>query len=315
MKSYLTLARNSIFLILFFSSYCTMAQDETIKKLQSDASVQVKKPEDTAKVYHKKGGTYSLNVAQGANSNWAAGGEDFSLAATTMLNIYSYKKTEKYSWDNTLDLNFGLVYTTSDGTRKNDDRIDVLSKYGRPISSKWNLATLANFRTQFANGYEYDDDDTKKLNSSFLAPAYFLGSLGFDYKPSPVFSLYLSPATYRLVIVNHDSLSAEGLYGVEKGENFRHEFGGFLSASFFKEFTPSLSFKSRLDLFSNFLEKPKNIDVFMTNTLIVKLTSVLALTWNLDMIYDDDVKLFGDNGNSPALQIKSLVGLGLMVKF
>ena len=53
----------------------------------------------------------------------------------------------------------------------------------------------------------------------------------------------------------------------------------------------------------------------MTNTLIVKLTSVLALTWNLDMIYDDDVKLFGDNGNSPALQIKSLVGLGLMVKF
>ena len=315
MKPYLFKLKPGLFILCTLSFFSSIGQDETVKKLQQDANVVIKKPEDTAKVYHKKGGTYSLNVAQGANSNWAAGGEDFSLAATSLLNIYSYKKTEKYSWDNTLDLNFGLVYTTSDGTRKNDDRIDFLSKYGRPISSKWNMATLVNFRTQFANGYEYEDDDVKTLNSAFLAPAYLLASLGFDYKPSSVFSLYLSPATYRLVIVNNDSLSNKGLYGVDPGEHLRTEFGSFLSASFFKEFTPSLSFKSRLDLFSNYLEKPENVDVFMTNSLIVKISSVLALNWNIDMIYDDDVKLFGDNGDSPALQLKSLVGLGLMFKF
>jgi hypothetical protein len=38
-------------------------------------------------------------------------------------------------------------------------------------------------------------------------------------------------------------------------------------------------------------------------------------TWNFDMIYDDDVKLFRDNRRSSALQIKSLIGAGLLVKF
>ena len=49
--------------------------------------------------------------------------------------------------------------------------------------------------------------------------------------------------------------------------------------------------------------------------LNVKLSKILSLTWSVDMIYDDDVKLFGDNGDSPGLQLKSLVGVGLLVKF
>jgi hypothetical protein len=35
----------------------------------------------------------------------------------------------------------------------------------------------------------------------------------------------------------------------------------------------------------------------------------------VDFIYDDDVRLFGPNKNAPRLQIKSLTGLGLQVKF
>src|SRR5690348_18203115 len=48
-------------------------------------------------------------------------------------------KKERYSWDNTLDLNYGLVNTTSLGTRKNDDRIDLLSKVGYEIAPKLSL--------------------------------------------------------------------------------------------------------------------------------------------------------------------------------
>ena len=53
----------------------------------------------------------------------------------------------------------------------------------------------------------------------------------------------------------------------------------------------------------------------MTNLLQVKLSKVFALTWAIDLIYDDDVRLFGKNQQSAALQVKSLVGLGLSVKF
>ena len=53
----------------------------------------------------------------------------------------------------------------------------------------------------------------------------------------------------------------------------------------------------------------------MSNILNIRLSKILTATWGLDLIYDDDVRLFGENQQSAALQVKSLVGLGLLVKF
>ena len=117
------------------------------------------------------------------------------------------------------------------------------------------------------------------------------------------------------MIVNDDTLSAKGLYGVTPGKNTREEFGAFLSAQFIKALSKTVVYKGRLDLFSNYKHNPEKIDVFMTNLFSVKLSKVLAATWNVDFVYDDDVRLFGDDGKSPAWQIKSLVGLGVLVKF
>ena len=88
-----------------------------------------------------------------------------------------------------------------------------------------------------------------------------------------------------------------------------------LSINYMKEFNKIVSYKGRLDLFSNYKKNPQNIDVYFTNLLNVKLSKILSVTWSVDMIYDDDVKLFGKNNSSPALQLKSLIGVGLLVKF
>jgi hypothetical protein len=228
--------------------------------------------------------------------------------------LFGFYKKGKYSWDNTLDMNLGYVKTTSLGSRKNDDRFDLLSKYGRAISSKWNLAALFNFRTQFAKGYTYTST-SKTFSSAFLSPAYILTSLGLDYKPNAAFSIFISPVTARWVIVKDDTLSSKGFYGVTPGKNSKSEFGAFVSANFLKDLSKTLSYKARLDLFSNYKHNPGKIDVFMSNLWAVKLSKVLAATWNLDLIYDDDVRMFGDDGKSPAWQIKSLLGVGLLVKF
>ncbi|MCX8021098.1 MAG: hypothetical protein N2747_11460 [Chitinophagaceae bacterium] len=53
----------------------------------------------------------------------------------------------------------------------------------------------------------------------------------------------------------------------------------------------------------------------MTNLISAKLGKALALTWSLDLIYDDDVRLFGPNKNSPGTQLKSIIGIGFHVKF
>jgi hypothetical protein len=308
MKKLILLASISVSLL-------AKAQDQTVSQLKNESDKTIKKdPKDTINQVWKKGGIFSLNLSQGSLSNWAAGGDEFSLSLNAILSAYAFYKKKKHSWDNTVDINFGFLRTTSLGNRKNDDRFDIWSKYGYALSKKWNAAALFNFRTQFANGYTYSGTD-KTFSSSFLSPAYLLLGLGLDYKPTENFSVYISPVTTRWVIVNDDTLSAKGLYGVTPGKNTSEEFGAFLSAQFIKALSKTVVYKGRLDLFSNYKHNPEKIDVFMTNIFSVKLSKVLAATWNVDFVYDDDVRLFGDDGKSPAWQIKSLVGLGLLVKF
>jgi len=304
-----------ILLTSILVSVVVNGQDQTVSQLKNESGKTIKKdPKDTTNQVWKKGGLFSLNLSQGSLSNWAAGGDEFSLSLNAILSAYAFYKKDKNSWDNTLDMNFGFLRTTSLGNRKNDDRFDIWSKYGYALSPKWNAAALFNFRTQFANGYTYSSTN-KTFSSSFLSPAYLILSLGLDYKPNENFSVFISPITTRWVMVKDDTLSAKGFYGVTPGNTTREEFGAFLSAQFIKALSKTVVYKGRLDLFSNYKHNPEKIDVFMTNLFSVKLTKVLAATWNVDIIYDDDVRLFGSDGKSAAWQIKSLVGLGLLMKF
>jgi hypothetical protein len=72
----------------------------------------------------------------------------------------------------------------------------------------------------------------------------------------------------------------------------------------------NVSYKGRLDLFSNYRNNPGNVDIFFTNYFSFKINKYLAATYNLDMIYDDDLRIFGKGGKSPSLQLKSLIGIG-----
>jgi len=52
--------------------------------------------------------------------------------------------------------------------------------------------------------------------------------------------------------------------------------------------------------------------LFMTNQIAFKINKYFSATYSLDMIYDDNVRLFGQNHTSPALQTKSLIGIGFL---
>jgi hypothetical protein len=107
------------------------AQDAVIRRLQTESLRPVKKyvPDSLIKKW-KSGGNYTLTIGQGSLSNWAAGGDQFSFTVNTILQLYSYYRKDRNSWDNTLDIFFGYINTTSLGSRKNDDRFDLISKYG-----------------------------------------------------------------------------------------------------------------------------------------------------------------------------------------
>src|SRR5580698_640289 len=204
----------------------SFVQAQNAAQALKDAAAGVtitKDPNDTVKMTWKTGGLYNLTFSQAALSNWSAGGDKSALSLNTLLNVYAFYANGKNSWDNMLVLAYGVTNTTSLGTRKTNDNIDLTSKYGYDVGKKWYLTGLLDFRTQFAPGYNYPDQNTKVLTSTFLAPAYLLLAAGMDYKPNDHFSLFLSPLTIREVIVRNDSLASVGAFGVDSGKNSRFE--------------------------------------------------------------------------------------------
>jgi hypothetical protein len=303
-------------LLLFIISlpFLAITQDQSIKNIRSETERKIAKDNDTTQKLWRKGGIYSLTISQSSLSNWAAGGDNFSLSVNSLLSLYAFYKKDKWGWDNTFDFNLGYVNTTSLGSRKNDDRFDLLSKYGYAVTTKLSVAALFNLRSQLFKGYTFSGN-TKTLASNFFAPGYILLGLGLDYKPTKNLSIFLSPITARWVIVKDTALSNKGLYGVTPGKRSNLEFGAFASINYLKEFNKFIVYKGRLDLFSNYRRNPGNIDIFMSNLLSAKLGKALTFSWSVDLIYDDDVRLFGTYKTAAATQLKSLVGIGLQFKF
>ena len=301
--------------VLFFVwGNSSFSQDKSVKDLQANVTKSTKKVKiDSGRVW-KTGGLFNLNFGQGSQSNWAAGGDDFSLSIASYLGLYAYYKNGRYSWDNTLDFNYGLVNSTSLGTRKNDDRIDLLSKVGYELNPKLNLAGLFNFHSQFSKGYKYIGDTARDLLSNFMAPGYFLISVGLDFKPAKGLSIFVSPVSSRWTIVNNDSLAVKGSYGVSPGDKVKKEIGAFLNLSYITKLSKTISYNGRLDLLSNYEHNPENIDVMMNSTFAAKINKVLTGSVGLNLIYDDDVKLFGPDHDSPGLQLKQIIAVGLSVK-
>ena len=304
-------------LISFLFAPFINAQDQEINGMKKDAERTFKKdPKDTTKKIWKTGGVFSLNLNQGSLSNWASGGDKFSFSINSFASLYAYYKKDRHSWDNSLDLAYGFVNTTSLGSRKAADRIDLLSKYTFKLHKKWNAGILFNGRTQFDRGKAYEKTpagtDTSYTISRFFAPAYLLGSLGIDYKPVKNLSVFLSPITARYVVVTDKHLGPA--FGLDSGKIVKNEIGAYLTTNFNTSISKSFNFKTRLDLFSNYKKKPQNIDVYWSNVVTAKITKYINFSFNLDMIYDDDTKNINPS-KGPAPQWLQLMGIGFSYSF
>jgi Protein of unknown function (DUF3078) len=301
-------------LILCFSIFClhgAIAQDLVVAKLRSETSRNIKKDNDTSNWNWKQGGLYNLNVSQSSLSNWAAGGDNFNMSINSYFNYFAFYKKERQSWDNNIDVNLGFVQSTSQGGRKNDDRLDLLSKYGYKIDTvgKWYLSGLFNFRSQLFDGYSFSGNKAT-FTSSFFAPAYLIISAGLDYKPDNNFSLFFSPLTSRTTLVLNKKLADLGKYGVDTGRMVKRETGLFVTVNYSKVIAQNINYKGRADFFSNYYDKPENINFFMTNLFTFKINKNFSATYNLDLIYDDKIRIFGPFKKSPGLQMKSIIGIG-----
>jgi len=255
-------------------------------------------------------GMGTLNISQAGYSNWVAGGQN-SLGLIGMVNMNLNYSKGKHAWANIIDLAYGFQFlglgTSTQQYNKTDDKIELTSTYGYEIhrNKKWYFAILANFRTQFSNGYKLPDDST--VVSTFMAPAYLVVGAGITYVPAKWFRVYLSPASGRFTFVLDTALSNAGAFGVTPGDQFRGQFGPYLRADLNKDLGKNINLNSSLELFTDYLSNFGNIDVNWNLLLTLKVNKWLAATINAQVIYDDDV--------IQRTQFKEVIGVGLSYKF
>lgn len=282
----------------------------------------------------KKGGILNVNFSQAQFSNWAAGGQN-SYSLNSLLSTYINYKGKNSTWDNMLDMGYGIQRQgTGKSLMKTDDKVDFTSKYGRTASKGWYYAALLNFKTQMRPGYNYPNDSV--TISTFLAPAYLLGAIGMDFKPSKNFTAFVAPLTLKTTIVNDTRLADAGSFGVTAaqrdsngniithGKKMRNEVGGYVRIVY-KTYVlkdSSISLLTKIDLFSNYQHNPQNIDVNWETIIGFKVNKYISATITANVLYDDDIRIPVDKNNDgliesngPRTQIKEILGIGFSYKF
>jgi hypothetical protein len=300
--------------LLIFTSFIAFSQDA--------------KPADSLPKNWKLKAIYGLNGTQTSFVNWSAGGRNnFSVLGSIITSAYYDKKNLKWSNDLSLALG-GLQYIekkSKEGLQKTDDRVDFSSNLGYKLKEHVYFSLLAGLRTQMLDGFAYPNDSVRV--STFMAPGYVSGALGIDYIPNEHFSIFSSPVAMKLTIVNDGLLANAGAFGVTPatydglgnvltaGKRLRSEFGAYVKVMYNQTLAKNIDVKSKLELFSNYLDDPQNIDINAEALFNFKVNSWFSASLQWTLIYDDDIDIHdADGGFGPRTQFKSVLGLGITYK-
>lgn len=145
-------------------------------------------------------GVIGLNASATGLVNWAAGGNN-NINGVAFGKVRLLYSEDNLAWETNLNLEYGMSYIDQKGDafQKSSDVIDFRTKFGWQFHKAWYLAASAGFKSQFAFGRAYDGTDAADpIISKFLSPSYTDISVGIDWKPNSIFSLYLSPVAGQI---------------------------------------------------------------------------------------------------------------------
>ena len=258
---------------------------------------------DTTKFWTKKGNISLLFNQSAYNKQWLGGGTS-NVAGNFGLNYdFNYKKDD-IVWDNKFILAYGLTKIKGgDKPAKTDDRLELNSLWGKKAKGQWYYSMFFNFKTQMDTGLDKNDEKI----SHFFSPAYFQLGPGMLWKKSNNLSVNFSPATSKLIIVHPHLTKFRSSFGVLQGDSSRFEFGSSISGYYKFNIMTNVSVENRLNLYSNYLDNPQNVDVDYQMNVIMKINKYLSANVAVQAIYDDN--------SVQAVQVRELFGLGVNYGF
>ncbi|WP_440879447.1 DUF3078 domain-containing protein [Tenacibaculum sp. C7A-26P2] len=246
----------------------------------------------------KKSGVVTFLFNQSAFNNWLAGGTD-NISGTLGLNYdFNYAKGD-WTWDNKIIASYGLTKLDSEQTQKTDDRLEFNSVVGKKATENWYYSAFFNFKTQMSS----TDVGGVQL-SHFFSPAYFQFGPGMLWKKSDNLKVNIAPATSKLIVLSSDLAPA---FGVDLGESTRYEIGASINGYYKFNIMENVSIENILNLYSNYIEEAKNIDIDYTMNVIMKINKYLSANLALQAIYDDNA--------FEGFQTREVFGLGVNYNF
>ena len=265
----------------------------------------------------KNSGNALFLVNQSSFSNWTSGGQS-SISGTLKIDYNFNYSDNGWDWDTKVISNFGLnKISGSDFLKKTDDRIEINSvlgkKFNNDIIGRWSYSSFFNFQTQFAKGYRFGKDANGNPNrtekSRFFSPATVQLGVGMYWKKSKDLWVNVAPMTGKLILVNRrftENLSENQTYfGVKKGGNSRFELGASVRSYYKSEIFENVTMENRLSLYSDYLDRPQNIDFDCTFNFIMKVNQYVSTNLIFQFVYDDN--------EIKRVQVREVLGVGLNI--
>ncbi|MDB4087145.1 DUF3078 domain-containing protein [Flavobacteriaceae bacterium] len=265
----------------------------------------------------KNSGNATFLLNQSSFSNWTSGGQS-SISGTLQVNYNFNYADNGWAWDTKWISNFGVnKISGSEFLKKTDDRIEINSvlgkKFNNDIIGKWSYSSFFNFQTQFAKGYRFGNDSNGNPNrtekSRFFSPATTQLGVGLYWKKSKDFWVNVAPMTGKLILVNKfftENLNENQTYfGVKKGGNNRFELGASIRAYYKSEIFKNITLENRLSLYSDYLDKPQNVDFDCTFNFVMKVNQYISTNLIFQFVYDDN--------EIKRVQVREVLGLGLNI--
>lgn len=270
-------------------------------------------------------------LSQTSLSNWVKGGEGSISTAMDLTGYADYNnRRRKVSSNNYIRLKYGLVKAGDEKPRKNQDLLESNSKLNHKAFGKFDFSAVLLFKTQISKGFDYPNDTVPV--SKFLNPGILTFGLGLDYKPNKTTSINFSPLSYKVTFVLDTGRDVPHIdqtkYGIPRDSRSLHEPGASLIIT--NEFKPfkEITLTNRLQLFTNYIHNPQNIDVDWEMILTSKINWFTDVRFNTHLIFDDDTKTpvlykdgtpkLGKDGKpmkTARVQFKELLGFTFVFRF
>jgi hypothetical protein len=242
---------------------------------------------------------FSLN--QNYLANWSRGGQSSLSGMIDIKGEAKYaNKTSGDTWTNIGRIRYGSIRTREQGVRTSIDIFELNSQYNRVMANKLDFSSVFYAKTQLTRGFNYPNDSV--VISKFLNPGTFTVGAGVEYKPFKETLLNFSVLSYKNTFVLDTTNIKQTTHGVEIGKRAKQEMGGQLMIRNKTIIMDGLSITNAIRLFSNYIDKPQNVDVDWEMNIDKQINWLFTIRLNLHLIYDDDIRFpVLDANNEPVL--------------